>query len=446
MDTTNPTQLETVGDLAINIIVSKLNSSEAASVSCVNKRFKDWASDDSIWSSFCHQELKLSEPVDPSGNTCASFKAAYGAWREAYGMYPWPLVMRVKNVWDRIRSWLTDNFPEVLPTLRKGASEDELNELEKSLKVKLPIPTRVIYRFCDGQELSSGSELTRKSLCGLIGGYSFYEYLVNVFLLPLHIVIEETTEIVRQLRFSRPRYVILAASSTITEKIFFLDCEEGQLYVGTKNILLNREMMPCVPNGLITSVHDSKSGSQQDAMLLWLEEHVRRLETGIIKLRDEGSIRGICQFPEQSPLCSEATTCGVQVRASAVFVPEFSNLMDEEEKYLFAYSIRLSLKPEGCVVDGLSYDSCQLYWRKWLIKSNDTVVGSVSSEAVIGLYPLLRPGEKEFIYESCSNLPASSGSIEGSFTFLPGRLRDPKGSPFEVEVAKFPLQLPDYIF
>lgn len=59
--------------------------------------------------------------------------------------------------------------------------------------------------------------------------------------------------------------------------------------------------------------------------------------------------------------------------------------MDEEEKYLFAYSIRLSLKPEGCVVDGVSYDSCQLYWRKWLIKSNDTVVGHVSSEAVIGL-------------------------------------------------------------
>nr|GEW25916.1 F-box protein SKIP16 [Tanacetum cinerariifolium] len=354
--------------------------------------------------------------------------------------------MRVKNAWDRIRSWLTNNFPEVLPTLRKGASEDELNELEKSLKVKLPIPTRVIYRFCDGQELSSGDKLSRKSLCGLIGGYSFYEYLVNVFLLPLNIVIKETTEIVLQLGFSRPRYVIVAASSTITEKIFFLDCEEGQLYVGTKNILRNREMMPCVPNGLITSVHDSQSGSQQDATLLWLEEHLRRLETGIIKVRDEGNIRGICLFPEQSPLCSVATTCGVQVRASAVFVPEFSNLMDEEEKYLFAYSIRLSLKPEGCVVDGVSSDSCQLYWRKWLIKSNDAVVGRVSAEAVIGLYPLLRPGEKEFIYESCSNCPASSGSVEGSFTFLPGRLRDPKGSPFEVEVAKFPLQLPDYIF
>ncbi|KAJ0753855.1 hypothetical protein HanPI659440_Chr09g0340461 [Helianthus annuus] len=83
--------------------------------------------------------------------------------------------------------------------------------------------------------------------------------------------------------------------------MFFLDCEVGQLYVGTRNLLSRGEMMPCVPNGLITSVHDSRSGSQQDAMLLWLEEHVRRLENGIIKLREEGNIQSISLFPEQSP-------------------------------------------------------------------------------------------------------------------------------------------------
>lgn len=363
-------------------------------------------------------------------------------------MYPWSLVKRVKNVWDRIRIWLTDNFPEVLPTLRKGASEDEINNLEKSLKVKLPLPTRVLYRFCDGQEPCSDASSGRilSNLCGLIGGYSFYEYLVNVFLLPLNLVIKETKDIVRQLGFNRPKYVVVAASSTYTEKIFLLDCEVGQLYVGTKNLLDSREMMPCVPNGLITSVHDSRSGSQQDAMLLWLEEHVRRLENGIINLREEGNIRSISLFPEQPPLCSSATTCGVQVRASAVFVPEFSDLGDKAERYMFAYSIRMSLKPEGCFVHGMSFDSCQLYWRHWIIKSNDKIVGDVNGEAVIGQFPLLRPGNKEFVYESCTASAASPGSIEGSFTFLPGRLADPKGSPFEVEVAKFPLLLPDYIF
>ncbi|CAI9277818.1 unnamed protein product [Lactuca saligna] len=394
MATKQPTGLEIIGGLAIHVIVSKLGPSDAAAVACVNKRFKDWASDESLWASFCAQELKLSSPIDPLGNQCPTFKAAYGAWREAYGMYPWSLVKRVKDIWDRIKTWLTKNFPEVLPTLRKGASEDEINKLEKCLKVKLPLPTRVLYRFCDGQEQCSpssrGSTNRLQNLCGLIG--------------------------------------------------------EGQLYVGTKNLLVSREMMPCVPNGLITSIHDSKSCFQQDGMLLWLEEHVHRLETGYIKVREEGNIRSISLFPEQLPLCSSATTGGVQVRASAVFVPEFSDLVQEKEKYMFAYSIRMSLKPEGCFIHGMSFNSCQLYWRHWIIKANDHVVADINGEAVIGQFPLLRPGEKEFVYESCTMSASSRGSIEGSFTFVPGRLADPKGSTFDAEVAKFPLLLPEYIF
>ncbi|KAI3700854.1 hypothetical protein L2E82_45494 [Cichorium intybus] len=453
MATKPPIGLESIGGLAIHIILSKLGPSDAAAVACVNKRFKDWASDESLWSSFCAQELNLSSPIDPLGNPCPSFKAAYGAWREAYGMYPWPLVRRVKHLWARIRTWLTENFPEVLPTLRKGASEDEINKLEKSLKVKLPLPTRVLYRFCDGQEPCSHSSRgnTLQNLCGLIGGYSFYHYLVNVFLLPLDVVIKETNNNALSLGFTRHKYIVVAASSTHIKKIFFLDCVKGQLYVATKNTIVSRERvpcvpLPCVPNRLITSVHDSKSGCQQDAMLLWLEEHIHRLETGYIKLREEGNVRSISLFPEKAPLCSLATTGGVQVRASAVFVPEFSDPMAEDENYMFAYSIRMSLKPEGCFIHGMTFDSCQLYWRRWIIKAHDNVVADINGEAVIGQFPLLQPGKKEFVYESCTMSALSPGSIEGSFTFVPGRLADPKGSPFEVEVAKFPLLLPEYIF
>ncbi|GMP80238.1 hypothetical protein CsSME_00035416 [Camellia sinensis var. sinensis] len=61
-------------------------------------------------------------------------------------------------------------------------------------------------------------------------------------------------------------------------------------------------------------------------------------------------------------------------------------------------------------------------------------------------FSLLLPGEKEFVFESCTPLSSSSGSIEGSFTFVSGRLADPKSRPFQVEVARFPLQVPDHIF
>ncbi|CAK7322645.1 unnamed protein product [Dovyalis caffra] len=440
--------LESVGDLAFNIILTKLGPKETAKVSCVSKKFKDLALEESLWSLFCRQDLDLSAPLDHHGNPLPSFKATYKLWREAFRMYPWPLVKRVKSCWDRLKSWLTANFPEVKATLGKGASEGEIQELETILKVKLPLPTRLLYRFHDGQNFS-GKNLSRGMAgcpLGLIGGYCFYNHLVNVYLLPLHEVILETREIVRHLNLPNgSKYIVVAASSSYIGKFFFLNCSDGQLYVGTKN-LPDGEMMPCVPRALISPVHDFNSDQQQDAMLLWLEEHGRRLHNGMIKLQGEGNIKSISQFPTESPHCSTAVTNGVKVRASAVFVPEAADLQDISIKYLFAYSIRMSLLPEGCIINGMHFSSCQLHLRHWVIRANDNVVSNVNAEAVIGKFPLLRPGEKEFVYESCTPLSTSTGSVEGSFTFVPGRLADPKGSPFEVEVARFPLQLPDYIF
>lgn len=441
--------LETVGGLAMHIILSKLGPLEAASVACLNRRFHNWASDDSIWAQFCSQDLNLSSPFRPNGKPAPSFKVAYIAWREEFSMYPWSLVMRVNRCWSKLKGWFAKYFPEVLPTLRKGASEDEIEEFEKSLNIKLPLPTRVIYRFCDGQLLPN-EQFTGKfpsSLLGIIGGYFLHDHLVNVFLLPLSQVVLDTRSIIHQIGFSgRAKYIVVAASATYSEKVFSLNCSNGQLYVGTRNLVTTGEMIPCVPETLISSVHDSRGSQKQDGMLLWLEEHSRRLQDGIIKVRQERKIRSVNQFSEQPPLCSCAITNGVKVRASAALVPEFSNLQDESEKYLFAYSIRMSLSPGGGFFNGMTFNSCQLYWRHWIIRANDAVVSDVNGEAVIGKFPLLRSGKEEFVYQSCTSLAASKGSIEGSFTFVPGRLADPKDGPFAVEVGRFPLQLPDYIF
>lgn len=230
-------------------------------------------------------------------------------------MCPWSLVMRVNRCWSKLKEWLAVNFPEVLPTLRKGASEDEIEEFEKSLKIKLPLPTRVLYRFCDGQDIpNEDTGSLPSSLLGIIGGYTLYDHLVNVCLLPLSQVMLDTRGIMHQLGFgSRSKLVVVAASATYAEKIFFLNCSNGQLYVGTRNLVTDGEMLPCVPDALISSVHDSKAIQQQDGMLLWLEEHGRRLQDGIINVRKEGKIRSISLFPEKPPLCSSAITNGVRV-------------------------------------------------------------------------------------------------------------------------------------
>ncbi|KAK8498815.1 hypothetical protein V6N12_053037 [Hibiscus sabdariffa] len=442
--------LDGLGDLALHIILSKLTPSDTARVSCVSRRLGVSASEDSLWAQFCSQDLHLSSPQDHHGNPLPSFKVAYQLWREAFSMYPWPLVTRVKRCWDKLKKWLSNNFPEAEATLRRGASESDIERLQTLLKVKLPLPTRLLYRFHDGQEVVDDKENSRRavgSLLGIIGGYSFYNHLVNVYLLPISQVIVETRGVIRHLGFSsRSKYVMLAASSAYSEKLFFLNCTNGQLYVGTQNLPTDGEMIPCVPSALIRSVHSLHGDQQQDAMLLWLEEHGRRLENGIIKVCKEQGVRSINLFPEVPPLCSTAVTKGVQVRASAVFVPEFSDLQNEVEKYRFAYSIRMSLLAEGCVFNGMTFGSCQLSRRHWIIRANEDIISDFSGEAVIGKFPLLHPGEDEFVYQSGTPLPSSSGSIEGSFTFVPGRLADPKGSPFEAQVARFLLQKPDYVF
>lgn len=451
--------IENVGGLAIYKILSKLGPRDTARVGCVSHRFVEWAFDEFLWYQFCIQELQLSSPEDPLGNPTPSFKVAYQSWRESFGMYPWSLVLRVRRCWRRIKSWLVVNFPEAVTTLRKGATEDELNNLEKSLEVKLPLATRLLYRFCDGQDQVEYSESFSESLLGLIGGYSFCGHLVNVYLLPLDEVISVTNDVRRQL-FEDVRlvfgteYLVVAASSTEGEKFFFLSCRNGELSAGTGNLLENGEMSPCVPDDLIRSIHDVRDCQQQDGLLLWLEEHGRHLESGLVKVSEEMSeemiTRYISLFPENSSLCSAAVTNGVQVRASALFIPELSETNLESNHYRFAYSIRMSLKPEGCIVNGMRFDSCQLYQAHWTVRENDNIVSEIIEENVVGKNPLLHSGEKEFVYQGCVPIRTPQGSIKGSYTFVPGRLTDPKGAEFEVEVPQIFLKSffedPNYIF
>ncbi len=67
-------QLEAVGDLGLHIILSKLGPENVGKVACVSKKLLLSASEDSLWSKFCSDELGLASPVDPLGDPVPSFK------------------------------------------------------------------------------------------------------------------------------------------------------------------------------------------------------------------------------------------------------------------------------------------------------------------------------------------------------------------------------------
>ncbi|BAF28021.2 Os11g0265200 [Oryza sativa Japonica Group] len=412
--------LEALEGLALDTVIAKAGARQAAALACASTRLRDAAGDDALWRRFCADDLALHAPLAPDGRALPSFKDAYKVWLESFGMYPLPLVRRVKIFWSSLKSWLSENFPEAHKTLNKGVSEAQIQSAEDDLGFKLPLPTKLLYRFCNGQlPLSEHHhENMRMAHLGIIGGYVFYDHLINVHLSPLEQIVEETKEFYRE----------------------FYD-QDDQLYVGTIN-LQDGEMLPCVPKSLI---RPTNTDMPQDGLLLWLEEHLRRLQNGMIKIRMLKTSRYISLFPEASPSCTSAMTNGVKVRASAVFAPEHPESRRPGAKCLYAYSIRLSV-PEACMLGGVYYSSCQLYSRHWIIRWRDRVVSDVNGEGVIGKYPLLTTGQEEFVYESCTPLPDSPGSVEGSFTFVPGKLSRPEGKPFEVTVAAFPLEIPEYIF
>ena len=72
--------------------------------------------------------------------------------------------------------------------------ESKIQELERIVRVKLPLPTRILYCFYDGQEFKDedyANDLYGSPL-GLIGSYTFYNRSLNVYLFPLHQIITQT--------------------------------------------------------------------------------------------------------------------------------------------------------------------------------------------------------------------------------------------------------------
>ena len=92
----------------------------------------------------------------------------------------------------------------------------------------------------------------------------------------------------------------------------------------------------------------------------------------------------------------------MRVRASSAFVPELTQTREGDPLHFFAYSIRLGLLSEEeqaaaaaavCAYSATPLRSAQLRTRHWLIRGAEGKVESeVRGEAVVGHYPLLKPG------------------------------------------------------
>ncbi|KAF0896151.1 hypothetical protein E2562_019645 [Oryza meyeriana var. granulata] len=424
--------LESLPALPLAIVIAKAGPRGAAALACASSTLRAAASGEALWRRFCYDDFGLEAPLAHGDFSLPSFKDAYKAWFQSFGMYPLPPVKRVKIFWSSFRSWLCEYFPEGLRTLGKGISEAEIAVAECNLGLVLPMPTKLLYRFCNGQLHFGREEVSY----GIMGGYEYVNQKYTVRLLPLaHCTIQNSNYIV-------------VARSFFGEKIFLLDCLNGSLYVGTKYWKEEREITACVPKSLIRLTMDDDHGMPQDGFLLWLEEHLRRLQDGLIKVQSCNfpvMARHISLYPVQLPYCSLASMHGIKVCASAVFAPENSAFTDYPCRYSYYFSIRLSL-PEAFLVDGKWYSSFQLQSCHCTIQVGDEVFPYICKYGEHSKRPDLRCGEELFVYGCSISAALVPGSVTGYLTLVPWRCRQPRGRPLVADIAPFPLHPPDYIF
>jgi F-box protein 3 len=270
----------------------------------------------------------------PDGAPRATHRAAAAAWGPYFRRYG-ALGRRAAAAWRALERWTAAHAPAVRASLRRGATEAELDAFEAALIAPYPREplapaVRALYAFHDGQELAFDRgldarrpEMGPSAFHGLFGGYAFYSHVVSTRMLPL----------ARALRWARALpastnaegLIFPFAASFNFAKVVYVHVESGVPCAAT----LDREaLIPAVP----ALLHEEGPDPHYDTAgaLRWVEAYAAALEGGrfgVERLADgEPRSEGISLFPRTALARSEAVTRGVRIRAAALFVPEQSTL------------------------------------------------------------------------------------------------------------------------
>ncbi|EFH88345.1 SMI1/KNR4 family protein [Ktedonobacter racemifer] len=76
----------------------------------------------------------------------------------------------MQGIWKRIEAWLKDNAPEILDTLIEGATDDDLQEIEAEMGMRLPEGVKASWQtyngtfdaFIDGWRLHNLDEVVQQ--------------------------------------------------------------------------------------------------------------------------------------------------------------------------------------------------------------------------------------------------------------------------------------------
>lgn len=117
---------------------------------------------------------------------------------------------------------------------------------------------------------------------------------------------------------------------------------------------------------------------------------------------------------------------GVTISVETFFQPDYSNPVNSE--YMFAYRV---------TIENSNTFPVQLLSRHWHIFDSNGSTREVEGEGVIGVQPLINPGE-QYQYVSGCNLKTEMGKMSG--TYLMENQNTKK--TFEVNIPVFEMMVP----
>ena len=119
------------------------------------------------------------------------------------------------------------------------------------------------------------------------------------------------------------------------------------------------------------------------------------------------------------------TTASITVTVEPA--PIVEETRPDEGVFVFAYTV---------AIENHSSDTVQLLERHWISESAGEQTGEVNGTGVVGVQPILRPGER-FEYMSSTVIQDPVGSMRGSYIF-----QRREGDHFTVQIPRFKLLYP----
>ncbi|XP_056882823.1 F-box only protein 3 isoform X1 [Takifugu flavidus] len=383
-------------------ILSFLSFRDLINCSYVNRRMNELTKHNPLWKTLCSKHWLLTD-----ADRVLSGTSWYCLFRQYYrdlGRYItyYPVL---KRAWEQLKTFLQQRCPRMIASLKEGATELELNNIEAQINGSLPNDYRCSYRIHNGQKLV---------IPGLMGSMSLSNHYRSEVLLD----IETAGGGFQQRKGMRHCLPLTFCFHTGLSQYMALESAEGRHKF--------ESFYPC-PDQTAQDPSAINMFITGSSFLDWFTTYVHNVVSGDFPIiRDQ-----IFRYVHDKGCV--ATTDDITVSVSTSFLPELSSV--HPPHFFFTYRVRIEMSSKAS-----PEAACQLDSRYWKITTSDGNVEEVQGPGVVGEFPVMRPG-KVHEYSSCTTFSTHSEYMEGHYTFH--RLAN-KEEVFQVAIPRFHMVCPSY--